>query len=173
MDQELGKKIVLELEANLLALRFKRQLHAYRDNMETILGSHVAASVIALGAIGALLIGRSVAGMSVLAIYLAISCVILPVWSRRNALAWQQMAVPLYLLLTHEDVLILDERRLRSVGQWLSARGLCVGLPSTDGTQPEFVQTELGARVRQRLELDDLLPRDLFGRPRVSNLLCA
>lgn len=193
MDRELGSQLALEVEANLVALRFKKQLDSYRDNRETITGCQLVAGLLAFLAIGALASAEPVAAGAIFVAYLSVGFVILPVCNRRNTRAWESMALPLFVLSACEDLDILDERTLQShlgdqdeaagkadrrwprelrrrnveqLGGWLAARGLCVRLPSAEGTPCGFIRTSLGARMRRRLDVKDLLPVKAFHETR-------
>jgi hypothetical protein len=63
MDDESGKQLALEVEANFVALRLKKQLDIYRSNWETIVGCQFIAGVIALVAILAFVNGKFDAGV--------------------------------------------------------------------------------------------------------------
>jgi hypothetical protein len=94
MDDEPGKQLASEVEANLVALRLKKQLDAYRDNWETIVGCQFIAGVIAFVAILAFVNGKFDAGVAFF-ITSAAALVVLPTCNRSNLQAWKRMALPL------------------------------------------------------------------------------
>jgi hypothetical protein len=173
MDDESGKQLALG-EANLVALRLKKQLAAYRDNRETIVGCQFIAGVIPFVAILAFLNGKFAAGVGFSITSAAAGLVVFPTRNRRNLQAWKRMALPLLVLISRDDAEVLSEhvpvdggpvtrRDINQLGSWLSARGLYVRLPSPVGTCSAFIQTDLGARVRRRIAWEDLLPSAPFG----------
>jgi len=198
MDCEFGRQLALEVEANLLALRLTKQLDRYRDNRETIVGCQFVAGLLAFLTIGAFASAKPLSAAGIFVLYAAIALIILPTLNYHNTRAWKRMALPLVLLSALEDFDIIDERTLRSgepvddgnaapdararlpegvcranidqLGAWLTARGLYVRLPAADGSPPGFLCTSLGARLRRRLDLDDVLPGALLSRARAQNL---
>jgi hypothetical protein len=113
MDCELARQLALEVEADLLALRLKKQLNLYRDG-ETIVGCQLVAGLLAFLMIGAFSREKPLAAAGIFVLYAMIGLVVLPALNRRNMRAWERMALPLLLPSASEDFDILDERTLRS-----------------------------------------------------------
>jgi hypothetical protein len=152
MDDESGKQLALEVEANFVALRLKKQLDAYWDNWETIVGCQFIAGLIAFVAILAFVKGKFEVGVAFSTTSAAGGLVVLHTCNRRNLQAWKRMALPLLVLISHDDSEILTEH--------VPVDG---GAVTQHGTCSAFIQTDLGARVRRRIAWEDLLPSAPFG----------